>query len=56
MPQSPGYNTATAMKSVVVDLAAYDWEGDAPLADPSAKTIIYEMHVRGFHATSELGT
>src|SRR5512144_84009 len=26
-----GDNTATAMKSVVVDLSAYDWEGDAPL-------------------------
>ena len=27
----PGDNAATAMKSVVVDSAAYDWEGDAPL-------------------------
>ena len=36
------------MKSVVVDPAAYDWEGDAPLRRPSARTIIYEMHVRGF--------
>ena len=26
---------------------AYDWEGDVPLA-PAARTIIYEMHVRGF--------
>ncbi|MDF2458765.1 MAG: glgX [Nitrospira sp.] len=41
-------NTATAMKSVVVDPAAYDWEGDTPLEHPSARTIIYEMHVRGF--------
>src|SRR5262245_39247784 len=39
---------ATAMKSVVVDTSAYDWEGDAPLGRPSAQTIIYEMHVRGF--------
>jgi glycogen operon protein len=39
---------ATAMKSVVVDPSAYDWEGDAPLRRPSAQTIIYEMHVRGF--------
>src|SRR5579871_6987704 len=44
----PGDNAATAMKSVVVDPAAYDWEGDAPLRRPSARTIIYEMHVRGF--------
>ena len=43
-----GENDATAMKSVVVDPSAYDWEGDAPLKRPSAQTIIYEMHVRGF--------
>ena len=46
--RGPGDNAATAMKSVVVDPAAYDWEGDAPLRRPSARTIIYEMHVRGF--------
>jgi len=45
---SPGDNTATAMKSVVVDVSAYDWEGDAPLRRPCSRTIIYEMHVRGF--------
>jgi isoamylase len=44
----PGKNTATAMKSVVVDPSGYDWEGDAPLRHPSARTIIYEMHVGGF--------
>jgi isoamylase len=43
-----GDNCATAMKSVVVDLGAYDWEGDAPLQRPVSQTIIYEMHVRGF--------
>ena len=43
-----GGNASTAMKSVVVDPSAYDWEGDAPLKHPSARTIIYEMHVRGF--------
>ena len=43
-----GDNAATAMKSVVVDSSAYDWEGDAPLRRPSARTVIYEMHVRGF--------
>jgi hypothetical protein len=32
----PGDNSATAMKSVVVDPAAYDWEGDAPLRRPKA--------------------
>jgi glycogen operon protein len=43
-----GDNAATAMKSVVVDSGAYDWEGDARLCRPAARTIIYEMHVRGF--------
>jgi glycogen operon protein len=43
-----GDNTSTAMKSVVIDPHAYDWEGDAPLRHPSSRTIIYEMHVRGF--------
>ena len=41
-------NCAAAMKSVVVDPSTYDWEDDAPLRHPSARTIIYEMHVRGF--------
>ena len=36
------------MKSVVVDPQTYDWEGDAPLRQPAARTIVYEMHVRGF--------
>jgi isoamylase len=43
-----GDNTATAMKNVVVDSSAYDWEGDTPLHQPPCRTIIYEMHVRGF--------
>src|SRR5215472_4347519 len=51
-----GDNTAQAMKSVVVDPRDYDWEGDAPLRRPSSRTIIYEMHVRGFtrHPSSGL--
>jgi isoamylase len=53
----PGDNAATAMKSVVIDNAAYDWEGDVPLRRPSARTVVYEMHVRGFtrHPSSGLG-
>jgi isoamylase len=43
-----GDNTATAMKSVVADPSAYDWEGDTPLDRPSTQTVIYEMHVGGF--------
>ena len=44
----PGDNCASAMKSVVADPSGYDWEGDAPLKRSAARTIIYEMHVRGF--------
>src|SRR5438445_13182515 len=53
----PGDNTGTALKSVVVDVSAYDWEGDAPLRRPSARTIVYEMHVGGFtrHPSSGVG-
>src|SRR6201998_3319356 len=43
-----GDNSGTAMKNVVVDPSLYDWEGDAPLQRPASRTIIYEMHVRGF--------
>jgi isoamylase len=43
-----GDSTATAMKSVVVDPRAYDWEGDVPLNRPTSQSIIYEMHMRGF--------
>jgi glycogen operon protein len=43
-----GDNAGCAMKSVVVDSNAYDWEGDTPLQRPAAQSIIYEMHVRGF--------
>jgi glycogen operon protein len=44
------------MKSVVVDPSTYDWEGDTPLRRPSSRTIIYELHVRGFtrHPSSGL--
>ena len=46
-----GDNTATAMKSMVADLRAYNWEGDAPLHRPFHQTVIYEMHVAGSRAT-----
>jgi glycogen operon protein len=51
-----GNNCATAMKSVVCDDGAYDWEGDVPLKRPFAQTVIYEMHVGGFtrHPTAGL--
>lgn len=52
----PGDNTAFAMKSMVVDPLAYDWEGDEPLRRSYNRTVIYEMHVRGFtrHPSSGL--
>ena len=51
----PDENIATAMKSVVTEPSAYDWEGDVPLKRPWARTIIYEMHVRGFTAHPSSG-
>ncbi|HMW23234.1 MAG TPA: glycogen debranching protein GlgX [Burkholderiaceae bacterium] len=51
-----GRNDAWAMKSVVADDHAYDWEGDQPLRRPFSQTVIYETHVRGFtrHPSSGL--
>jgi glycogen operon protein len=46
--RTKGDNSATAIKSIVTDPRAYDWEGDTPLKKPSSQTIVYEMHVRGF--------
>jgi glycogen operon protein len=43
-----GDNASTALKGVVVDPQAYNWEGDTRPHRPPSRTIIYEMHVRGF--------
>lgn len=53
-----GDNAGVAMKSALVDLRSYNWEGDAPLGRPFEKTVIYEMHVRGFtrHESSGVST
>ena len=45
---APGDNCATALKSVVADPRAYDWDGDRPPQTPFARTVIYEMHVGAF--------
>ena len=45
---SQGDNAALAVKSVVTDPCAYDWEDDRPPRTPFAKTVIYEMHVGNF--------
>ena len=52
---APGDNVRTAMRSVVVDPAGYDWEGDQPLKRPMAEAVIYEMHVRGFTRSPSAG-
>ncbi|MBT8227804.1 MAG: glycogen debranching protein GlgX [Dactylosporangium sp.] len=44
----PGDNLATSLRSAVVDLSDYDWEGDTPLHRPMGESVIYEMHVGGF--------
>jgi len=41
-------NVETSLRSVLIDCADYDWEGDKPLNRPIEDTIVYEMHVRGF--------
>ena len=46
--RKPGENLAVAMKSVVIDASGYDWEGDTPPRTSAARTIVYEMHVKGF--------
>ena len=51
-----GHDTvATAMRSVVVDPDAYDWEGDEPLHHRFSNAVIYEMHVKGFTAHPNSG-
>jgi glycogen operon protein len=52
-----GANDAVAMKSVVVDPRAYDWEGDELLRLHSSQTVVYEAHLRGFtrHPSSGVG-
>ncbi len=44
----PGDNLATSLRSVVIDIADYDWQDDHLLNQPMSELIIYEMHVGGF--------
>jgi len=46
---------AEAIKGVVADLDAYDWQGDRPLNRPARESIIYELHVKGFTADASSG-
>ncbi|MCW8994733.1 MAG: glycogen debranching protein GlgX, partial [Psychromonas sp.] len=43
-----GSNEDKCLKSVVVDIDDYDWEGDCHPRHSFSKTVIYEMHVGGF--------
>ncbi|MEE3314483.1 MAG: glycogen debranching enzyme, partial [Treponema sp.] len=42
-------------KCVVVDDNAFDWEGDRPINLPLSRSIIYEVHVKGFTAGKASG-
>jgi isoamylase len=44
----PGDNLHTSMRSCVLKLTDYDWQGDVPLTHPLNECIIYEVHTRGF--------
>jgi glycogen operon protein len=49
-------NVATSIRSMVIDVSDYDWEGDQPLKRPMAESVIYEMHVRGFTRSPTSGS
>ncbi|MBP7998776.1 MAG: glycogen debranching protein GlgX [Chloroflexi bacterium] len=52
---APGDNCATALKSVVVNTQAYDWQDDKRPTN-NTNLVIYEMHIGGFtrHPSSGL--
>jgi isoamylase len=52
---TPDDNVATAIHSQVIDLSAYDWEGDRPPGTPMNESIIYEVHVGGFTRSPSSG-
>ncbi|MBP1157316.1 MULTISPECIES: glycogen debranching protein GlgX [unclassified Paenibacillus] len=45
---TPEDNLTTSMRSAIIDVADYDWEGDKPINRPMSETVIYEMHPGGF--------
>jgi glycogen operon protein len=47
---------AAAIRAQIAQRDGYDWQGDQPLAQRLADTVIYEMHVRGFtrHPSSQV--
>lgn len=48
-------NVACAARSVVVDTSKYDWGIECSPRHPLNKTVIYEMHVKGFTAHPSSG-
>ncbi|MBQ0050612.1 MAG: glycogen debranching protein GlgX [Treponema sp.] len=48
-------NLSKCPKCVVVDNEDYDWGDDKPLAIPLERSIIYEMHLKGFTASPTSG-
>jgi isoamylase len=48
-------NLDSSMRGTVIDVAAYDWEGDQPLSRPMSETVIYEMHAGGFTRSPSSG-
>ncbi|HWD07734.1 MAG TPA: glycogen debranching protein GlgX, partial [Actinomycetota bacterium] len=52
---NPDDNVATSMRSTVMELTGYDWEGDAPCNRPMNESIVYEMHVGGFTKSPNSG-
>jgi pullulanase/glycogen debranching enzyme len=44
----PDDNVKTSMRSIVIDPASYDWEGETPIRRPTRDTVIYEPHLGGF--------
>lgn len=53
--RKPGSNLNCSIRSVVVDTTDYDWEGDTPLNLDRTRTVIYELHVKGFTANPNSG-
>lgn len=41
-------SASSVPKARVVDAHAFDWRGDRPPATPMDRTVIYELHTRGF--------
>ncbi len=51
----PGDNGPYAMKSVVVDASAYQWNEDMPLRHSLSDSVVYEMHIGAFTKSPSSG-